>query len=131
MAHRGHVLANLARYSEAVISYDKAIAVNPDFADAWYNRGIALEKLGRYSEADTSFEKGERIQLLKDIEECKINRAKFFFSTRKACFLDWLLVFWLKKWISDNSSNYSKINLIRIVPFFLSYGINNFFVNEK
>jgi len=68
------VLANLARYSEAVISYDKAIAVNPDFADAWYNRGIALEKLGRYSEADTSFEKGERIQLLNDIEECKINR---------------------------------------------------------
>jgi len=74
MARRGHVLANLARYSEAVISYDKAIAVNPDFADAWYNRGIALEKLGRYSEADTSFEKGERIQLLNDIEECKINR---------------------------------------------------------
>jgi len=37
-------------------------------------RGHVLANLARYSEADTSFEKGERIQLLKDIEECKINR---------------------------------------------------------
>jgi hypothetical protein len=37
-------------------------------------RGHVLANLARYSEADTSFEKGERIQLLKEIKECKIDR---------------------------------------------------------
>jgi tetratricopeptide (TPR) repeat protein len=32
-------------------SYDKAIALRPDFAEAWSNRGNALQKLGAASEA--------------------------------------------------------------------------------
>ena len=118
MARRGHVLANLARYSEAVISYDKAIAVNPDFADAWYNRGIALKK-------------GREFNCLKRLKNVKSIATDFFYSTRKAWFLEWLLVFWLKRSILDNPSNYLKINPRRISPFFLSYGSNNFFVDEK
>ena len=45
------------RYREAIIFYDRAIAIRPDYAKARYNRGVALERLGRYDDALTSFER--------------------------------------------------------------------------
>ncbi len=39
-------------------SYDKAIAIRPDYADAWNNRGWALVELGRDAEAVASYDKG-------------------------------------------------------------------------
>ena len=44
-------------YAEAVASYDKAIAINPNDANTWYNRGIALNNLGRYSDAVDSYDR--------------------------------------------------------------------------
>jgi tetratricopeptide (TPR) repeat protein len=41
---RGVALHELGRYAEAVGSYDKAIAINPDYAEAKLNRNLALKK---------------------------------------------------------------------------------------
>jgi tetratricopeptide (TPR) repeat protein len=49
--------ANLGRYEEAVASYDRAIAINPDYVDAWHNRGNALFRLNRKKEAVASYDK--------------------------------------------------------------------------
>ena len=38
----GNALTNLGRYEEAVASYDKATAINPNHDLAWYNRGNTL-----------------------------------------------------------------------------------------
>jgi tetratricopeptide (TPR) repeat protein len=50
-------LAKLGRFSEAVDSFDKTIAIKQDYTDAWNERGNALNELGQYSEAVTSFDK--------------------------------------------------------------------------
>ena len=44
-------------YRQAITSYDKAIELNPNNKDSWYNRGLALSKVGRYDGAIQSFDK--------------------------------------------------------------------------
>ena len=41
----------------AVASYDRAIAINPGYADVWVLRGLALGELGRYKEAIASYDR--------------------------------------------------------------------------
>jgi tetratricopeptide (TPR) repeat protein len=48
--------SNLGQYSDAVASYDKAVFIRPNNADAWNNRGVALENLGQYSESVSSYD---------------------------------------------------------------------------
>ena len=47
-AHSNHgiVLAALERNEEALASYERALALKPDYAEALYNRGNALAALG-------------------------------------------------------------------------------------
>ena len=40
--NRGVALGELTRFEEALQSYDRAIQLEPDFAEAYSNRGIAL-----------------------------------------------------------------------------------------
>ena len=54
--------SNAGQYSEALASYDKAVFIRPNTADAWINRGVALENLGRYSEAIDSYDKATALQ---------------------------------------------------------------------
>src|SRR5262249_53560829 len=42
-------------YGKALASFDTAIALKPDYADAHYNRGVALSKLNRHEEALQSY----------------------------------------------------------------------------
>ena len=35
-------LYNLGKYEEAIKCYDKAIEIDPNYADAWNNKGLAL-----------------------------------------------------------------------------------------
>jgi tetratricopeptide (TPR) repeat protein len=42
MAHQGR-----GDYDRAIADYDKAIALDPDLADARYNRGVARRESGR------------------------------------------------------------------------------------
>jgi tetratricopeptide (TPR) repeat protein len=60
--NEGNNFFKLGKYSEAVASYDKAIAINPNKANTWYNRGIALYNLGRYTEAVASYDKAIAIK---------------------------------------------------------------------
>jgi tetratricopeptide (TPR) repeat protein len=48
-------------YSEAIKWYDKAIELDPKYADAWYNKGNALNSLGKYEEAIENFDKALKI----------------------------------------------------------------------
>jgi tetratricopeptide (TPR) repeat protein len=53
-ANHGSVLHQLARYEEAVACYQKALAINPDYADACYNlansnRAISVSEKTKFS----------------------------------------------------------------------------------
>ena len=52
----GSALSDLDRHDEAIISYDVATTLRPEYAEAWYNRGVALGALGRYAEAVASYD---------------------------------------------------------------------------
>jgi len=58
----GAVLQDLGRLEQAVKSYDKALRINPDYADAYFNRGIALQKLGQPGAAIKSYDKAIRLE---------------------------------------------------------------------
>ena len=63
----------LGRFDEAVTSYDKALALDPNDAEAFYNRGGALEELKRFDEAVASYDKA--IALKGDYAEAFSNRG--------------------------------------------------------
>lgn len=57
LSNKGVALDNLDRTDEALDCYDKALNINPRYADAWYNKGTALYNLGRADEAILAFQK--------------------------------------------------------------------------
>ncbi len=69
----GAALRGQGKLQEAVASFDKAIQLRPDFADAYYNRGITLKELGRLNEALQNYDKA--IQLKPDFAKAYNNRG--------------------------------------------------------
>ncbi len=59
---RAKKLASLGYYSQALTSYDRALAIRQDNAEVWIWRGGVLTHLDRYEEALASFEKALEIQ---------------------------------------------------------------------
>ena len=53
---KGDLQADDKRYEEAVSAYDQVLALNPDDANAWFNKGHALLKLERYKEALSAYD---------------------------------------------------------------------------
>ena len=53
----GNAYYLLNNFEQAIASYDIAIALKPDFADAYYNRGTALRGLRQHEAAIESFER--------------------------------------------------------------------------
>ena len=51
----GITLYDQERFSDSVQAYDRAIEINPQFAEAWNNKGIDLGMLGKYDEAFQAF----------------------------------------------------------------------------
>ncbi len=45
------LLSGQGKYDEAIKTFDKAIELNPEDADAWYNKGLVLYHQGKYDEA--------------------------------------------------------------------------------
>jgi tetratricopeptide (TPR) repeat protein len=52
----------LHRYDEAIIAYDKAIKVNPQDSDAWFQKGdLLLDELNRPDEAIKAYDKASKL----------------------------------------------------------------------
>jgi len=49
--NQGVDLANQSRPDEAIVQFDKALKINPNFKEALYNKATALNKLDRFAEA--------------------------------------------------------------------------------
>jgi len=47
-----------ADFTESLASHDKALAIRPDYTDAWNGRGVALVELGWDADAAASCDKG-------------------------------------------------------------------------
>ena len=52
---RGNALRDLKGYDETLASYDRALTLQPDYAEVLNNRGNALCELKRYDEALASY----------------------------------------------------------------------------
>ncbi len=58
----GLVLAELNNFEEAIEYYDRALALDDNYRDAWYNKGVAFDILGRYEEAQRCYNNGIAIE---------------------------------------------------------------------
>ena len=58
----GNTLSELKRYAEAYAAYDRAIALDPNYHQAWYNRGLVLKEIGAYGNAIESFNRAIALQ---------------------------------------------------------------------
>lgn len=55
------ILANMQRFEEALACYDRALTLDPSYAEAWHNRGCALRALRRDEEALESFNRALQV----------------------------------------------------------------------
>jgi tetratricopeptide (TPR) repeat protein len=60
-------------YELVVADYDRALALDPEFAFAWYNRGFVSSRMGNYREALDDFSKA--VALRDDLAEAWYNRG--------------------------------------------------------
>ncbi len=59
---RGNQQFDEGDFLGAVACYDKALAIKPDYHQAWYNRGVALRNLGKSEEAIASYDRALAIK---------------------------------------------------------------------
>jgi len=64
---------DLSRHDDALASFDQALAIKPDFADALNNRGNALQGLQRHAEALDSYDRALTVR--PDYAEALSNRG--------------------------------------------------------
>ncbi|MEO1272229.1 MAG: tetratricopeptide repeat protein [Myxococcota bacterium] len=60
--HRGIDLSDAEKWTAAIVAFDRAIAISPDFAQAWFERGMAKLNLDRDAEAIADFDRALAIQ---------------------------------------------------------------------
>lgn len=60
---------HLEKYDEALAAFNKALEIDPQYADAWNNKGFALNFLGRHDEAIKAFDMA--IEIESGFEEAK------------------------------------------------------------
>ena len=72
-----HLLAaiqlTLGRWNDALVSYDRAVAMRPDQAGLLCNRGVALDNLGKFEEALASYDRA--IAVRPDYAQALTNRG--------------------------------------------------------
>jgi len=45
----GNLLKQERNYTEAIVAYNKALEIDPDYTNAWDGKGWALNELGNYT----------------------------------------------------------------------------------
>ncbi|MCH8028372.1 MAG: tetratricopeptide repeat protein [Candidatus Dadabacteria bacterium] len=68
-------------HEQALKAFEKALRINPDFADALNNRGSALRQLKRYEEALKAYEKA--IEINPDYAEAWSNKAAALLNLKR------------------------------------------------
>ena len=68
----GHL--NAGRFSDAVASFQKLLAVNPDLPDYWYNLGYAQRRARQFEEALASYAQALE-RMISQPEQTHLNRA--------------------------------------------------------
>ena len=79
--NRGNTLLSLGKYKEALLCYDRAIAIRDDLPTAWNNRGIALKHLGRYEDALRSYNMA--LKLDGNFKDAYLNKAILYFDLKR------------------------------------------------
>ena len=59
--NKGFALIRQSKYDEAIKAFDKAIELNPQYADAWSNKGVALYDQGKFDEAIKAFDEAIKL----------------------------------------------------------------------
>ena len=59
----GNLLDSQGQFKKALAAYDKALAIDPDDADAWFNKGETLMKMGNITEAARAFDRATDLYL--------------------------------------------------------------------
>jgi len=72
-SNRGTVDASDGQFNKAVANYNRAVKLNPNFADAYNNRGISYRNLGRLKQAIADYTKA--IELKPNYTEAYNNRG--------------------------------------------------------
>jgi tetratricopeptide (TPR) repeat protein len=76
LINEGHALLGQGEVGPAMTSFDQAIALHPELAEAHYNRGVALTGLGRCEEAVASYQ--QAIQARPGFVQARINLANLY-----------------------------------------------------
>jgi serine/threonine protein kinase len=80
---KGHSLAVLGKFTEAIECFDKATKIDPYYFPAWADKGAALINLNRYDEALTCIDRALNIAL----NTAPIHVDRYFGTgRRRACF---------------------------------------------
>jgi tetratricopeptide (TPR) repeat protein len=53
----GNLKDSQGKYEEAIADYDKALQIDPDDADALFDKAETLQKMGKFKEAEKLVEK--------------------------------------------------------------------------
>ena len=61
--NKGVEFADREDWGNAIASYSEAIRINPDYADAYYNRGCVYDELGQCKKAISDYCEVMRINL--------------------------------------------------------------------
>jgi tetratricopeptide (TPR) repeat protein len=67
-------LVYLQDYQTAVIYFTKAVARDPQYAEAWYNRGLSYEQLGNYQKAYDDYQKTLKLKVNYEKAVAGLNR---------------------------------------------------------
>lgn len=60
-SNRGVAYGELGETQKAIADLDKAILINPNFAEAYYNRGVVYNELGENQKAIADYNQAIRI----------------------------------------------------------------------